>query len=114
MNAQPLSGVWVAMPTPWTADGKVDDGIVTELVDRYAAAGLHGAYTTGTDGELHVMEFDELEQLVHAFSRAAEANAIPVQVGCGWLHTQGVIERGNWLKPMALTGFRSPCHRGFR
>ena len=94
MSDRALHGVWVAMPTPWTEAGTVDEGIVTELVARYADAGLHGTYTTGTDGELHVMEFDELDQLVRAFSRAAEANAIPVQVGCGWLHTPGVIERG--------------------
>lgn len=89
-----LRGVWVAMPTPWQADGSVDAGIVRELVTRYAAAGLHGAYTTGTDGELHVMEVDELEQLVPPFADAAATAGLPVQVGCGWAHTNGVIERG--------------------
>ncbi len=66
-----LRGVWVAMPTPWQADGAVDAGIVRELVQRYAAAGLHGAYTTGTDGEVHVMEVDELRQLAAPFASAA-------------------------------------------
>ncbi|CAN5857599.1 hypothetical protein BH20CHL4_BH20CHL4_12970 [soil metagenome] len=90
----PLQGVWVAMPTPWTAGGKVDQGLVTELVRRYAGAGLDGAYTTGTDGEMHVLEFDELESLVAPFSKAAHEAGLPVQVGCTWLHTAGVIERG--------------------
>ncbi|MGD9711679.1 MAG: dihydrodipicolinate synthase family protein [Thermomicrobiales bacterium] len=88
-----LSGVWVAMPTPWQADGTVDTGAVRELVARYAAAGLQGAYTTGTDGELHVMEANELAQLVPPFSAAAAETGLPVQVGCGWAHTAGVIER---------------------
>ena len=89
-----LHGVWVAMPTPWQADGTVDAGVVRELVQRYAAAGLHGAYTTGTDGEVHVMEVDELKQLAPPFAETAAAVGLPVQIGCGWAHTNGVIERG--------------------
>ena len=38
-----LSGAWAAIPTPWTADGSIDAGVVRELVERYAAAGLNGA-----------------------------------------------------------------------
>jgi dihydrodipicolinate synthase/N-acetylneuraminate lyase len=90
----PLQGVWVAIPTPWTDGGKVDTGIVRELVARYAAAGLDGAYTTGTDGEMHVLEFDEFEALVGAFADAARQANLPVQVGCAWLHTDGVVARG--------------------
>jgi dihydrodipicolinate synthase/N-acetylneuraminate lyase len=89
-----LHGVWVAMPTPWQSDGAVDAGIVRELVQRYASAGLHGAYTTGTDGEVHVMEMEELRQLVEPFASTAAEAGLPVQVGCGWSHTNGVIERG--------------------
>ncbi len=89
-----LHGVWVAMPTPWQSDGSVDAGVVRELVQRYAAAGLHGAYTTGTDGEVHVMEVADLEQLVPPFAETAAAAGLPVQVGCGWAHTNGVIARG--------------------
>ncbi|CAN5612864.1 dihydrodipicolinate synthase family protein [soil metagenome] len=90
----PLRGVWVAMPTPWASDGQVDNGIVRELVRRYAASGLDGAYTTGTDGEMHVLEFEELSTLVTAFAAEAEQNDLSVQIGCAWLHTDGVIRRG--------------------
>jgi dihydrodipicolinate synthase/N-acetylneuraminate lyase len=89
-----LHGVWVAMPTPWQADGLIDGGVVRELVQRYADAGLHGAYTTGTDGEVHVMEVEDLAQLAPAFAEAAASVGLPVQIGCGWSHTNGVIERG--------------------
>lgn len=92
--SEALHGVWVAMPTPWQADGQVDTGVVRELVQRYADAGLHGAYTTGTDGEVHVMEVAELAQLAPAFAGAAARAGLPMQIGCGWSHTNGVIERG--------------------
>jgi dihydrodipicolinate synthase/N-acetylneuraminate lyase len=88
-----LKGVWVAMPTPWQADGNVDAGVVCELVNCCAEAGLHGAYTTGTDGELHVMEAGELAQLVPPFAETAVSAGLPVQVGCGWSHTDGTIDR---------------------
>lgn len=88
-----LKGVWVAMPTPWQDDSRIDTGVVRELVDRYAEAGLDGAYTTGTDGELHVMEREELAQLAPVFAAAASTRGLPVQIGCGWAHTQGTIDR---------------------
>lgn len=89
-----LRGVWVAMPTPFDRHGKVDPGVVMELMQRYKAAGLHGAYTTGTDGELHVLDDDEFSDLVSAFARAAEATGMPVQVGCGANHTGATIAHG--------------------
>src|SRR5680860_834871 len=98
----PLQGVWVAMPTPWTIDGKVDQGLVVELMRRYADAGLDGAYTTGTDGEMHVIEFDDLRTLVEAFAKGARETGLPVQVGCAWLHTDGVIERGRMASEFGI------------
>lgn len=88
-----LRGVWAAMPTPWTATGEVDTGVVRELVQRYAALGLHGAYTTGTDGEMHVVELDDVRRLTAAFGQAAADVGLPAQIGCSWSHTAGVIER---------------------
>lgn len=81
------------MPTPWSVSGEIDTGIVRELVQRYAAFGLHGAYTTGTDGEMHVVELADFRQLAAAFGRAAADTGLPAQMGCTWSHTAGVIER---------------------
>lgn len=88
-----LAGVWVAMPTPWASNDVIDGGVVRELVQRYAAAGLHGAYTTGTDGEMHVLDLPEFTALAESFGRATSEAGIPAQMGCTWSHTAGVIER---------------------
>lgn len=93
MGRAPLFGVWVAMPTPWTSAGGIDAGVVEALVQRYAAAGLHGAYTTGTDGEMHVLDLPEFTALAAAFGKAVSGAGIPAQMGCTWSHTDGVIER---------------------
>lgn len=88
-----IHGVWAAMPTPWNADFTIDTGCVNELVSRYAEADLHGAYTTGTDGEMHVMDLPEFRQLAVAVGQSAAATGLPFQMGCTWSHTEGVIER---------------------
>lgn len=102
MNDPWLHGVWVAMPTPFSAPGHVDAGMVVELLRRYKAAGLHGAYTTGTDGEMHVLDRSEFESLVDAFARGAEETGLPVQVGCTWSHTDGVIERARYAQSKGI------------
>lgn len=98
MNNAWLRGVWAAMPTPWDAGERVDAGLVVELVRRYAAAGLNGVYTTGTDGEMHVLDFEEFRALVDAFARGVQETGLPAQVGCTWHHTAGVIERARYVR----------------
>ncbi|MDQ3657318.1 MAG: dihydrodipicolinate synthase family protein [Chloroflexota bacterium] len=93
MHRERLAGVWVAMPAPWTDTFGIDHGVVQELVARYAAAGLHGAYTTGTDGEMHVLDLPEFTALAAAFGRSTSEAGLPAQMGCTWSHTGGVIER---------------------
>lgn len=88
----PLRGVWVALPVPWTGD-RVDPGLVRELMRRYAAAGVHGVYTAGTDGEMHVLEQEDFEALVDALATASDETGLPVQAGCTWHHTGGVVRR---------------------
>lgn len=88
-----LGGVWAAMPLPWNADGSLDTGALNELVARYAAAGVAGAYCTGTDGEFHTLELDEFRVVATAFACAAERVHLPIQAGTGWLTLAGVIER---------------------
>lgn len=88
----PLSGVWAALPVPWRGD-KVDAGLLRELLRRYAEAGIHGAYTAGTDGEMHVLELDDFQALVAALAEGSAETGLPVQAGCTWHHTPGVVER---------------------
>jgi dihydrodipicolinate synthase/N-acetylneuraminate lyase len=66
------------------------------------AAGLHGAYTTGTDGEMHVLDLPEFRELVDAFAAGAAETGLPVQVGCTWAHTDGVIERARYAQEKGI------------
>src|SRR5215208_359753 len=97
-----LRGMWAAMPLPWNADGSLDAGALSELVARYRAAGLHGAYCTGTDGEFHTLELDDFRTVVDAFAGAAERVALPVQAGSGWLTQQGAIDRTRHVRDRGI------------
>jgi dihydrodipicolinate synthase/N-acetylneuraminate lyase len=98
MKAEWLQGVWAAIPVPWDSRDRVDAGAVRELMRRYREAGLDGVYTTGTDGEMHVLEMDDFRALVDAFADGAMETGLPVQVGCTWSHTAGVIERARYAQ----------------
>jgi 4-hydroxy-tetrahydrodipicolinate synthase len=97
-----LSGVWAAMPTPWRDARRIDAGVVAELLRRYKAAGLDGAYATGTDGEMHVLDLPEFRELVDAFSCGIAETGLPAQVGCGWSHTEGVLDRARYAREKGI------------
>jgi 4-hydroxy-tetrahydrodipicolinate synthase len=97
-----LGGVWAAMPTPWAGETRIDHGAVAELLRRYHAAGLDGAYTTGTDGEMHVIDLPEFRDLVDAFAKGIAETGLPAQVGCTASHTLGVIERASYARAQGI------------
>lgn len=88
-----LHGVWPAIPLPWGDDDSLDAGLLREIVLRYKAAGADGVYTTGTDGELSALDFDDFARMVDVFAAAAQEAGLPAQVGVTWLHTKGVLQR---------------------
>ena len=92
-KTQHLHGVWPAIPLPWREDDALDAGLLREIVLRYKAAGVAGVYTTGTDGELSALDFDDFAPMVDAFASATQEAGLPAQVGCTWLHTKGVLQR---------------------
>jgi dihydrodipicolinate synthase/N-acetylneuraminate lyase len=101
-DAASLQGVWAALPTPWAESGTIDPGLVAELVRRYRAAGVDGVYTTGTDGEMHVLDWDDFRALVDAFAAAVRETGLPAQVGCTWSHTDGVLARMRYARERGI------------
>ena len=88
-----LRGVWAAIPVPWNADGTVDRGAMRALVGRYRDFGVDGVYSTGTDGEFHVLELDDFRAVQEAFAVAVVDVGIPAQVGASWINERGIHER---------------------
>src|SRR5262245_23152839 len=88
-----LAGLWSAIPTPWTSDGKLDERAFWNNCERLAAAKADGVYTSDSDGEFYAIELAEFRKLAKLFARAAQEFSLETQMGASWCNTQGVIDR---------------------
>lgn len=61
-----LHGVLVALATPFTADGSLDEATLRALVDRTIDGGIHGVVACGSTGEFSAMSSDERRLVVEA------------------------------------------------
>ena len=59
-----LSGVLVALATPFSADGSVDEATLRALVDRTIDGGVHGVVACGSTGEFSALTSDERRLVV--------------------------------------------------
>ena len=75
-----LHGVLPILPTPFTADGAVDEVSMRRLVDFEVEVGAHGVSVLGFMGEAHRLAGFERKQVVAACVDQA-GGAFPVWVG---------------------------------
>lgn len=75
------SGLHVALPTPFTADGEVDLPAFRNVVRHVRSAGVDALVVLGTTGEAATLDDEERDRLIVACCE--EADGRPVIVGCG-------------------------------
>ncbi len=86
-----LSGILVALATPFTPDGSaIDHERLTEHVDWMIGSGIHGIVPAGTTGEFTTLTRVERENLVESVIAAA-AGRVPVVPSTGALSTTETI-----------------------
>jgi 4-hydroxy-tetrahydrodipicolinate synthase len=85
-----ITGILVALVTPFTADDRVDDAGIEHHVDRMVAAGIHGLVPLGTTGEFTTMTHEERRHVTDAVIEAA-AGRIPVYPHTGAQSTEEAI-----------------------
>jgi len=81
-----VGGVFVALLTPFDADGAIDVRALAALVEGLVASGVDGLVALGTTGEFADLTDDE-RRLVTDVTVAAARGRIPVVVGVGALGT---------------------------
>lgn len=91
-----LHGIYAAVPTAWDEAGRFDAETFRENVARLIDAGVHGVYTTGTDGEWFALEFEDFCRMVKAFAAEVHDRSVGSQVGCTWINSEGVIQRARY------------------
>ena len=93
LTRENLHGVWAAITTPFDERERFDEEIFRENVRRLHAAGVHGIYTTDSDGEFYAIELDEFRHIVDVFADEAQRVGAATMVGVTWSHTQGIVDR---------------------
>ncbi|MDZ4354816.1 MAG: 4-hydroxy-tetrahydrodipicolinate synthase [Variovorax sp.] len=90
MNLSKFHGVVPAMATPFTADHRLDEARVGELIDSYIRAGVHGISVAGSQGEFFALDTDEHIRLLELSMRAIDGR-VPLYAGTGGATTRQAI-----------------------
>jgi 4-hydroxy-tetrahydrodipicolinate synthase len=77
-----LEGVYTALVTPMTADGKLDEKALRRLVDQQLEAGINGLVPVGTTGESPTLDGDECKRVIQITVEQAKGR-VPVIAGAG-------------------------------
>lgn len=90
MNTSKFHGVVPAMATPFTADHRLDEARVGELIESYIQAGVHGISVAGSQGEFFALDTAEHIRLLELSMRAIDGR-VPLYAGTGGATTRGAI-----------------------
>ena len=104
LTRENLHGVWAAIATPFDDDDRFDEGIFRENMRRLHAAGVHGIYTTDSDGEFYAIELDEFKRVADVLADEAQRLGLPTQVGVTWCNTRGMLDRLSYASERGILG----------
>lgn len=85
-----IEGIVTAMVTPMNQDQKLDFEATKKHIDFLINKGVHGLFILGTNGEFHVLSYEEKVEFAK-FVIDHVASRIPVYVGAGECGTQETI-----------------------
>lgn len=90
-------GIIPAMVTPFTEEGRLNGPVVRRLIERLLAAGAHGIFVLGTNGEFFAMDEDEKVELVRTAADAI-GGRVPLYAGAGAITTAETVRLANRLE----------------
>jgi 4-hydroxy-tetrahydrodipicolinate synthase len=91
LNTSKFHGVIPAMATPFKADFSLDEARITELIEGYILAGVHGISVAGSQGEFFALDTDEHIRLLEVAARAVDGR-VPLYAGTGGATTRQAIK----------------------
>lgn len=114
MNKSKFKGVFTALLTPYTADGKINAKSVGKIVDMNLAKGINGFYVGGSTGEGMLLTVEERKEL---FKYAAESNAGrgTMIAHVGTINTNHAIDMAKYAEDMGYDAISAvaPFYYGF-
>lgn len=85
-----FGGLWPAMLTPLTPDGKPAFAVMEQLVRLFINQGLDGIYLTGSTGQWPLLTLDERISIMDCVIKAANGR-IPVMAHIGAVATEDAV-----------------------
>ena len=102
MTAQRLTGCGTALVTPFNADGSLDEGALSALVDWQIDEGIHFLVPCGSTGEAATMTTDEHRRAVEVVVKQARGR-VPICAGAGSNDTQKAIALSKAMRDVGAT-----------
>lgn len=98
-----LEGSWVAMPTPFTEDNRIDFKGFETLIDRQIKYGTSQLFILGSAGETTLLTLEEKKEIVHEVIKIVNGR-IPVFFGAAALTTEGSVEFAQYCEKEGADG----------
>ena len=92
-----LQGSWVAMPTPFTEDNKIDFQGFETLIERQIKYGTSQLFVLGSAGEVTLLTQEEKKLIVHEVIKIANGR-IPVFFSAASLTTETSVEFAQYVE----------------
>jgi 4-hydroxy-tetrahydrodipicolinate synthase len=114
-----FAGAGVALITPFTDEGALDETALRRLVERQVAGGIDVLVPCGTTGESVTLTAEEQERVI-AITLEEAAGKVPVLAGAGSNDTRTAIERARAAAAVGAQGvlsvapyYNKPTPEGF-
>lgn len=98
-----LSGSWVAMPTPFTKNDKIDFEGFNILIERQIKYGTSQLFILGSAGEVTLLSLEEKKAIVHEVIKIVKGR-IPVFFSAAALTTEASIEFAKYCEQEGADG----------
>jgi 4-hydroxy-tetrahydrodipicolinate synthase len=112
-------GVFTALVTPFTADGRLDEAALRRLVDFQLQEGIDGLVPAGTTGESPTLSQEETEAVIRIVVEQARGR-VPVIAGAGSNSTDKAIHLSEAAKKLGADAtlqvapyYNKPTAEGF-
>lgn len=99
-------GTYTALPTPFSADGSIDEPRLTRLVDFQIDGGVEGLVPCGTTGESATLSAAEQLRVIELVMTRADARVV-VLAGVGGNATERVLEQAREVEALGVDGILS-------
>lgn len=97
------TGSWVAMPTPFSSDNKIDYGAFKVLIDRQIEYGTSELFILGSAGESTLLTVEEKKEIVRNLVPMVKGR-IPTFFGCAAMNTDSAVEMARYCEAQGADG----------